>query len=135
MASVLAHSALGQGFSSNFDLTGAHAGACQSQQTDNRCRINHHGDLESDCGFILANSFKHLLTMYSSQVSGQPDPTNPAPDSLEDHPLIVAGGLQQYLIKNIKKNKETTEQPRKGAGSEYTTFHDLPVNVVEFIYI
>jgi hypothetical protein len=75
---------------------------------------------------VVAQSFKHLLKMYSMHVNPV-DMNAPGVSNDPDAPLIVAGGLQQYLIKNMKRSIETSEQPRKGVGSIHTTFHDLPV--------
>lgn len=47
--------------------------------------------------------------------------------------VLVSGGLQQLLIK--ERNNEMTEQPRRGAGSDVTTFHDLAVSAVRRYFL
>ena len=44
--------------------------------------------------------------------------------------VLLSGGLQQYLIR-----QSVNEQPRKGAGSDVTTFHDLPVSHLDCLLI
>jgi len=39
--------------------------------------------------------------------------------------VLVSGGLQQYLIRH--GTNLSCAQPRRGAGSDTMTFHDLPV--------
>ena len=74
---------------------------------------NEHFDLD-----IVLNSLKTLLGKYSSQLGAE----------TMTQPLIVSGGLQQYMNRKLASSKCTTHQPRKGDGSEVTTFHDLPVS-------
>ena len=40
--------------------------------------------------------------------------------------VMLSGGLQQYLIRHRPTN--ISPQPRRGCGSDSTTFHDLPVS-------
>ena len=70
-----------------------------------------------DLDITLVNSFKSLLKLYSMHVAES------------DRACLVSGGMQQYLIRNSqhKTPDETSSQPRKHAGSETATFHDLPV--------
>lgn len=77
--------------------------------------LNEHFDISQ----VIVLSCRHLLKMYSMHVTDASGESGPL--------LLVAGGLQQYLIKTMREKKEADcEQPRKGLGSESTTFQDLP---------
>ena len=70
----------------------------------------------------LSVSFEQLLGLYSMYVNRSDRPK----------PTALSGGLQQFLIrhKHSKPTEETkVHQPRKGAGSDFTTIHDLPVSL------
>ena len=95
-----------------------------------------HDSRYRECGLdtVIIQSFSHLLKMYSIHVNRTHlNMAGVSGDTDQDVPLIVAGGLQQYLIKNMKKGLETTQQPCKAAGNTHTTFHDLSVSILLFL--
>lgn len=76
-----------------------------------------------DCGYTLDidSTLSTLLKMYSIHVDTDNDSRTP--------PMLVSsGGLQQFLNRRLPRSELEAKQPRKGAGSESMTFHDLPVS-------
>lgn len=71
----------------------------------------------------LLKSLSKISKLYSMHV------TDNHPDYSDT--LFVSGGLQQYLIRSklLEREKLQQSQPRKGAGCDSTTFHDLPVSM------
>ena len=113
--------------------------ASQPEDDANQLDQEDRSPTELDIDQVAFASFRHLLGLYRFKMA-TPYPIENAPDDMGfcmPDGLVVAGGLQQYLIKLAQKQNSNSnskpklyvEQPRKGAGtSEHLTFHDLPVN-------
>lgn len=102
-----------------------------SQTDSDRCTyVDVSGDeVESDLDLdtTLIMSFTQLMKKYRSVTN----------ESRTDN-LVMSGGLQQFLNRKACHQKSRVTQPRKGDGSEITTFHDLPVSslmILFYIYL
>jgi hypothetical protein len=76
----------------------------------------HDPNTGDECAFVL--SINELLVEYSKHLNSETR-------------TVVSGGLQQLLNKKAMASGTDNPQPRKGAGSDATTFHDLPVSIAK----
>ena len=74
------------------------------------------------------STVRHILSLYTMRTNQS---ETGAQDKQENR-HVLSGGLQQYFIRRSKKVRPGTEQPRKGAGSDNLTFHDLPVSILSW---
>ena len=78
---------------------------------DSRC-ATHRSHVEDEQTFIL--SMNELLVEYSKHLNSESR-------------IAMSGGVQQLMNKKAMAAAQENTQPRKGMGSDSTTFHDLPV--------
>ena len=80
------------------------------------CNKSQYSHKTDECTFIL--SMNELLVKYSQHLTA-------------DCTLVTSGGVQQLMNRMAMPvdTQKGNSQPRKGTGSEITTFHDLPVRI------
>ena len=111
---------------------------CQCNQIDNvvteeprggcsaftECLSKQHNPLNLD-DVAFVSSMNELLVRYSKHLNSESR-------------IVSSGGVQQLINKKSMagaSSREDNSQPRKGAGSESTTFHDLPVCMIIFLTV